>query len=199
MPKRGWFLLWGLLLAAPLCMAAESKPADNPAAVAELDADTEIKPLAGKLDRTETLQENSTDLTVLDTSQVPEDLDCSDPRLKKQVENFIYKNISKTATNSVPQRRARLLLVRHMHDFSEITADDIDDKKEFYASGTLAYLKISRHRQIYKICRSRNNLSRDMKNITVILYPFVGYYHVVVANLVAVPENVDDATFIFNW
>lgn len=179
-----------------------TRPAIVPISAEEDDLYTgsDIIPLTKELSVTESAQENSSDLDVIEDNDVPEELACADERLKKQVERFIYKNISKKETNSVIEKRKRLLLVRNMADFAEVDEDDENLKKNFNIAATVAYLKINQHRKIYKICRSAHNqATRELENIYVAIYPFAGYYKIVVANLVPTPEQVDEATFIFNW
>lgn len=160
----------------------------------------DVVPLTKELSVTESAQENSSDLDVIDDSDTPEELACDDKRLKKQVERFIYKNINKKETNSAVEKRKRLLLVRNMADFTEVDEDDKNLQKNFNIAATVAYLKINQHRKIHKICRSANNeTAESLEDIYIAVYPFAGYYKVVVANLVPTPEQADEATFIFNW
>ncbi|MBO6289329.1 MAG: hypothetical protein J6N45_03280 [Alphaproteobacteria bacterium] len=159
----------------------------------------EVVPFSKELSVNESAQENSSDLEIIDTSDMPDSLDCSDKRLKQQMAGFIYKNINKKATNSIPEKRRRLLLARHIADFTEISEDDADLRKNVNVASALAYLKINMRRQIYKICKSSHNESNDLEDIYAIIYPFAGYYKVVAANLVEVPERLDDSTFIFSW
>lgn len=165
----------------------------------DLYSGTEIVPLIKEMSVTESAQENSSDVAVIDDKDMPQQLDCADSRLKAQVERFIYKNINKEETNSVPEKRRRLLLVRNMTDLKPINEDEAFADKNFGLSATLAYLKIGQHRQIKQICKSSLNGSKELDDIYVVIYPFAGYYKVVVTNFVASSEQVDNATFIFNW
>ena len=61
--------------------------------VVDFDESTEIKPLTKELSATESAQENSTGLTDVDDGQPLPEILCSDAKLKKQVENFIYTYI----------------------------------------------------------------------------------------------------------
>jgi hypothetical protein len=179
-----------------------TKPESVPISVEEDDLYTgsDVIPLTKELSVEESAQENSSDIDVIDDGDTPQDLACDDERLKKQVERFIYKHINKKTTNSVIEKRKRLLLVRNMADFTEINEDDERYKKNFNIAATVAYLKINQHRQIHKICRSEhNNATESLDDIYVAVYPFAGYYKITVANLVTVPEKYEDATFIFSW
>lgn len=159
---------------------------------------TDIVPLEKSLSSDETMREDSTDLSVMN-NQPPVALNCNDPRLKAQIEHFIYQNINKEETNSVIEKRKRLLLVRNMADFEEVTDEQIDSKTDFETMAALAYMKINKHIDINKICRSTQSQSGKFKNIYAILYVYAGYYKVVVTNLMPVTEKMDEATFIFNW
>ena len=44
-----------------------------------------------------------------------------------------------------------------------------------------------------------NNDDKSFKNVDIIIYPFMNYYKVVVTNLLTSPENMEEATFIYNW
>ena len=165
----------------------------------DLYTGSEVLPLQKELSTAESAQENSSDVEVIDDN-IMQELECGDERLKKQVERFIYKNINKEETNSAIEKRKRLLLVRNMADFTQIDDEDDKLKQNFSAAATIAYLKINQHRRIYKICQSRHNDGeKSFEDIYVVIYPFAGYYKIVVTNLLSIPEKADDATFIFNW
>ena len=165
-------------------------------------AGTEIVPLQKTLSTDESMREDSSDLSVT-TKQAFAELKCDNPRLKEQIEHFIYKNINKNETNSVIEKRRRLLLVRNLQNFEEVKVEQIDDKQDFETMAALAYMKINKHIEINKICRSvqneNDNQDSKFKNIYAILYVVAGYYKVVVTNLMPVTEKMDEATFIFNW
>lgn len=157
----------------------------------------DIKPLSGQLSDAEKLQENSSDLDYIDnTGQMPE-LPCSDEKLLQEVRDFVYKNVRHRSANSVLEKRSRTLLIKNMHAFEEITEKDLE--KNFEANAALIHLKINENREIYKICASRNNKHGDLKNIYLIIYPYINYYKVVVTNLMTTPEKIEDATFLHNW
>ena len=170
-----------------------------PAEEDDLYGGTDVIPLAKELSTNESSQENSSDVAVIDDSDMPEELDCNDERLKQQMAHFIYKNISKEQTNSIPEKRRRLLLARNMSDFVEVSEDDADLRKNINTASALAYLKINQRRKVYKVCKSEHNKAADLEDIYAIIYPFAGYYKVVAGNLVSVPEKMDEATFIFSW
>ena len=90
-------------------------------------------------------------------------------------------------------------MARNMSDFIEVSEDDEDLRKNINTASALAYLKINQRRKIYKVCKSPHNESNDFEDIYAIIYPFAGYYKIVAGNLVAVPEKMDEATFIFSW
>ena len=165
-------------------------------------AGTDIVPLQKTLSTDESMREDSSDLSVT-TKQAFAELKCDNPRLKEQIEHFIYKNINKNETNSVIEKRRRLLLVRNLQNFEEVKVEQIDDKQDFETMAALAYMKINKHIEINKICRSvqneNDNQDSKFKNIYAILYVVAGYYKVVVTNLMPVTEKMDEATFIFNW
>ncbi len=162
------------------------------------NADVEIVPLKKSLSAEESMLEDSSDLSVID-SQPLTALNCNNPKLKEQVEHFIYKNINQKDTNSVLEKRRRLLMVRNMADFEEIDIEQIDSKADFETLAALAYMKINKHIEINKICRSQQNRNDKFKNIYAVLYTVAGYYKVVVTNLMPVADKMDEATFIFTW
>ena len=90
---------------------------------------------------------------VLSSQPLPE-LDCSSPKLKRQVEDFIFKDLNKEGTNSVIEKRSRILSVRNLSHFIDVSDEKIDADKDFLAAASLAYLKINRQREIYKVCKS---------------------------------------------
>jgi hypothetical protein len=158
-------------------------------------AGEEIVPLTKEMSEEEQAGANS---YVLSSQPLPE-LDCSSPKLKKQVEDFIFKDLNKEGTNSVIEKRARILSVRNLSHFIDVSDEKIDADKDFLAAASLAYLKINRQREIYKVCKSSDNKSNKLKNLYVIIYPYLQYYKVVVANLVITTDDIDNATFIYNW
>jgi hypothetical protein len=162
------------------------------------NADVEIVPLKKSLSAEESMLEDSSDLSVID-SQPLTALNCNNPKLKEQVEHFIYKNINQKDTNSVLEKRRRLLMVRNMADFEEIDIEQIDSKADFETLAALAYMKINKHIEINKICRSQQNRNDKFKNIYAVLSTVAGYYKVVVTNLMPVADKMDEATFIFTW
>lgn len=162
------------------------------------NADVEIVPLKKSLSAEESMLEDSSDLSVID-SQPLTALNCNNPKLKEQVEHFIYKNINQKDTNSVLEKRRRLLMVRNMADFEEIDIEQIDSKADFETLAALAYMKINKHIEINKICRSQQNRNDKFKNIYAVLYTVAGYYKVVVTNLMPVTDKMDEATFIYTW
>lgn len=161
-----------------------------------LDDDASLKPLQAKLSDAEKIKDNSANFDEPDKPHLPELL-CSDKKLLKQVGKFIYDYVSAKERSTVPEQRAQVLLVKNMTPFTQIKETDLN--KNFEASAALMYLKMNQNQEIYRICVSTNNTYKKFDNIYIILYPFLQYYKVVVANLLSNPENIDDATFIYNW
>lgn len=156
-----------------------------------------IQPLTGQLSENEKLQENSTDLNYTEDNPQRPELLCSDEKLLQEVRDFIYQHVQSKKTNSVLEKRAQTLLVKNLHAFEEIDEKNIENN--FEANAALMYLKVNEHREIYRICASRNNQYDAFKNTYLIIYPYINYYKVVVTNLIALPENMADATFLHSW
>ena len=155
----------------------------------------EIKPLRGTLSETEKMQKGG-GFEDEDEARLPELL-CADEKLRTQVGKFIYDFMNKQQKTTVPGRRSQVLLTRNMKAFQEI--QDTDLKKNFEASAALMHLRMNENREIYKICASRDNDNKNFRDLYVIIYPFMNYYKVVVTNLLTSPENMEEATFIYNW
>lgn len=155
----------------------------------------EIKPLRGTLSQTEKMQKGG-GFEDDDEPRLPELL-CSDEKLRQQVGRFVYDFVNKQPKRTVPGRRSQVLLIKNMNAFQEIK--DTDLKKNFEASAALMYLRMNENREIYKICVSKDNDNKNYRNLNIIIYPFLNFYKVVVTNLISAPENMDDATFIYNW
>ncbi len=165
----------------------------------EFYAGTDIRPIEKEMSEEEQSQPNSTDVNFIEEDDKLPELKCSDTKLKKQVESFIYNYINKINTNSVIEKRDRLLLVRNLHDFSQVSEDDISGKENYTTMSLLAHLKINEHRTIYRICKSVDNKSKNFKNLYVIIYQYLNYYKVVVPNLISTPQQIEDATFTYSW
>ena len=93
------------------------------------------------------------------------------------------------------------MLIKNLHTFKQINPQEIDSKN-FELSATLAYLKINKGRDIYKICVSTDNhngLAEKYNDIAVVIYAFADFYKVVVTNLLQQPEDIEDVSFIYNW
>lgn len=197
MRKILWMLGFASLIFSSVSYA-ETEQVENSDAD-ELYMGSEVKPLEKELSEAERKQQNNEDFdTDVEGEKQPE-ISCGDEKLLRQVENFIYQKINAKETSSVATKRARLLLVRNMNAFTEISEQDISTDRNFNTSATLAYLKINQKRQIYKICRSLNNKSDKFGSIDIVLYPFAQYYKVVVTNLIPSAEKMDEGTFIYNW
>ena len=164
------------------------------------DASVEVKPLATELSQKEQQQEDSTDLNYIDEQSELPDLPCNTPNLKKQIASFIYNNLKQQTTFSVIELRKRNLMVKNLSEFQDVTADKIDSSKYFVAAATDAYLRINQHRKIKHICKSFNqDASKQFNDLYVIIYPFLNFYKVVVTNLMNSTEDLEKATFIYNW
>ena len=159
----------------------------------------EIKPLTKEMSPKEQIEVNAYNYDIVSGKQPLPELDCSSPNLKQQVENFIFSDLNKENTNSVIEKRNRILSVRNLSHFIDASDEKIDADKDFLAAASLAYLKINRQREIYKVCKSLNNKYNKLKNLYIIIYPYLQYYKVVVTNLVVTTDDIDKATFIYNW
>lgn len=164
------------------------------------DTSAEVKPLAVRMSESERQQENSSDLDYIeDDFQLP-DLPCDSKNLKQQVEGFILNSLKEKSVRSVVQKRERILMVKNMPDFEDVTGQKIDAKKDFYAASADAFLRINEHREIKHICKSSNaDAENNFKDVYVIIYPYLNFYKIVVTNLMTSTENLDNATFIYNW
>ena len=187
------FCLYALISAASAQEAVESTAvaAENQ----ELVDDTSIKPLATHLSESEKLQEETSDLNYIAGETSRPDLLCDDENLFKQIKEFIFASEQLKPTNSVHEKRSRILLVNNLHRFEEVTQDAL--RGNFEASAALANLKINENREIHRICASYTNNSKKFKDIYIIIYPYLDRYKVVVTNIMLLPEKMDDATFIF--
>lgn len=164
------------------------------------NADTAIKPLKKQLSESEQQTEDSSDLEYIDESQELPDLPCNSPKLKQQVKDFILNTLNKTDAHSAIEKRRRILTVRNLTDFIDITDKKLSGSKYFSVASTGAYLRINQKRTIKHICQSENEDSgKQFKTLHIIIYPYLNYYKVVVANLVYSTEAIDNATFIYNW
>lgn len=156
----------------------------------------DIKPLSGTLSETEKTQEENLNFEYDDKEKLPELL-CTDEKLRSQIGAFIYKYVQTQKAKTIPERRAQLLLINNLHQFEEITENEL--KNNFDASAAAMQLKMNEGREIYRMCVSKNNKSKRFDNVYVLIYPYITYYKVVITNLAETPENLEDATFIYNW
>ncbi len=166
----------------------------------EFYAGVEIKPLEAKLDKSEMQNEGSSDLEYVENKTELPDLPCDDKKLKKQIERFIYYKLSEDKNMKLIERRNNLLLARNLQDFVDVGDETIDSKNNYSTVAISSYLRINEGRKIKHICRSSGNVGNDrFENLYIIIYPYLNYYKVVIPNLVSIPEDKDDATFIYNW
>lgn len=165
-----------------------------------LDASTEVKPLTTRMSKSEQMQESNSDLDYIEEDVPLPDLPCDSPNLKKQVEAFMLNNLNMYATNSVIEKRNRILMLKNLPDFVDVTGEKIDSKANFQAASADAYLRINEKRKILHVCKSSNmNKAYNLKDVYVIIYPYLEYYKVVVANAMNSIEDMDKSTFIYNW
>ena len=164
------------------------------------DASTEVKPLATRMSESEQMQESNSDLDYIEEDIPLPDLPCDSPNLKKQVEAFMLNNLNMYATNSVIEKRNRILMLKNLPDFVDVTGEKIDSKANFQAASADAYLRINKKRKILHVCKSSNmNKAYNLKDVYVIIYPYLEYYKVVVPNVMNSIEELDKSTFIYNW
>ena len=164
----------------------------------DLYSGAEVLPLNAQLSEEEKQQDLGADLDYIDSEYELPDLSCNNEKLTKNVARFIRDNTD-VEENSVKSRRSRLLLVKNLHNFEEISENDLSNKDNFKTKAALMYLRINRSQVIHKVCASKNNSFGKYSNVYLILYPYGKYYKVVVTNLITIPENLDEATFIHNW
>lgn len=161
----------------------------------ELYDGADIKPIERQISDTEKMQETGSDLSYISDETTRPDLLCSDDTLLQRVKDFIYEVEKQKNIVSVPQKRERILLVENLNPLQEISEDKV--KSNFETAATLTYLRINGHHEIHRICVSPDNRSKKFKDVYVVIYPYLQHYKVTVTNLVLVPENADDATFIY--
>lgn len=182
-------------------MHGEIKRQSLEASEDDLYSGSDIVPLDKEMSLEERAQPQSTDVYYIDRQDMPPELMCDNEKLHRQVVSFLDANLKAGFSDSVLQKRARVLLLRNLQPFSEIAAEEIDGKN-YELSASLAYLKINKKRESYKICISKNNQYDDypkFNDVIIIIYPFANFYKIVVTNLLDKPEKIDDATFIYNW
>jgi len=164
----------------------------------DLYSGSEVKPLNIKISEEEKLQNASADFDYIDKEYELPELLCNNTNLTKQVAKFIQNN-TEDKDSSVKSRRSRLLMIKNLHDFSEISENDLNKQDNFKTRAALVYLRINENREITRICESKDNTFGKFHNVYLVLYPYMKYYKVVVTNLISVPEKIDDATFVYSW
>jgi len=165
-----------------------------------LNFSADITPLEKDMVEEEKAAEKNSDFDHISEPDKMPEITCDMLQLKKQVEGFVYKNLNADPTSSVIEKRRRILVVRNLHDFEDVTEEKIASKKDFSAAAAVTYLRINENRQIFRICRSSGNKDNEkLERLYAIIYPYTSYYKVVVPNLMTSVENIDEATFIFNW
>lgn len=164
----------------------------------DLYSGAEVKSLIAKISTEEKQQNLEADLDYIDDEYKLPELACSNEKLTKDVADFILRNTDNDV-GSVKNRRSRLLMARNLHNFEEIKENELNDKDNFKTKATLMHLRINEHREIYKICASKDNKYGNYSSVYLIIYPYYKYYKVVVTNLVGLVDKSDEATFIYNW
>lgn len=165
-----------------------------------LDAGSDIKPLEKQMSESEQLQEDSSDFDYIDEEQELPDVSCDSENLKKQVKAFVLNNLNQLSTHSVREKRRRILLVKNLSDFVDVTDKKLEGRSSFDAASVSAYLRINQKRTIKHICKSQNDDSdKRLKSLYIVIYQYLNYYKVVVTNLVPSAKEIDKATFIYNW
>lgn len=166
---------------------------------AEDDIEVDISQLNIGLSKEEQLQENSTSVDFIANVDKIEDLPCNDTKLLEQVQNFIHQKISEKDASSFVEKRERVLMVRNLNNFEEINQNEIGKKDGFKAQAALMNLRINQNKEILHICSSLGNKYNKFQRIYLIIYPFANFYKVVVANLIENVDDIEQATFVYNW
>ena len=164
----------------------------------DLYSGAEVKPMTAKISEDEKQQDLSTDLDYVDKEFVLPELLCSDEKLRHQVAVFIQNN-TKDNESSVKGRRSRLLMIKNLHGFEEVSEEELANNKNFKLRAAVAHLRINANREIYRVCESKNNNAGRHNNVYIIIYPYFKYYKVAVTNLMSTTETIDEATFTYNW
>ena len=159
--------------------------------------EAEIKPLTKGLSAAET--DIDADLDNVDYGQKLPELLCSDENLKKQVANFVYSYINRDGASSVIEQRAQYLLVKNLNDFVQEDEKNLNSKDNYSAASIIAYLKINQDKEIYKICRSLGNDNKKFADLFAVIYRDGAYYQVVVPNMIISTNDIEKATFTYNW
>lgn len=176
---------------------AEMPPVKElPAAEDDLYSGGEVRPLEARISEAEKKMSPEDDLDYIEDEYKMPELSCGSEKLRREAALFMRSSTEEES--SVSGRRGRVLMVKNLHSFKEISEDEIG-KDNFTVRAPLMQLRINENRQIYKICESTGNKFGRFGSVYLIIYPYVKYYKVVVANLVPVPEKTADATFTFSW
>lgn len=164
----------------------------------DLYSGADVTEVVAVLSEEERQQELSTDFDYIAKEYEMPELSCENPNLTKQVAQFIENHFDNDES-SVPGKRNRILLIKNLHNFSQISQENLNKTDNFKAKAALMNLHINENREISKICVSKDNNFDRYDNIYLIIYPYLRYYKVVVTNLITVPEKLDAATFIYSW
>lgn len=164
----------------------------------DLYSGAEVKPMTVKISEEEKQQDLSTNLDYVDKEFVLPELLCSDEKLRHQVAVFIQNN-TKDEESSVKGRRSRLLMIKNLHGFEEISEEDLENNKNFKLRAAVAHLRINGNHEIYRVCESKNNNAGRHSDVYIVIYPYFKYYKVAVTNLMITTDTIDEATFTYNW
>lgn len=164
----------------------------------DLYSGAEVKPMDIQISEEEKMQNVSADFDYVDKEYELPELLCNNPNLTKQVAQFIQNN-TEDKEGSVKGRRSRLLMIKNLHDFTEISENDLSKHDNFKTRAALVHLRINENREITRVCESKENTFGKFHNVYLILYPYMKYYKVVVTNMISVPEKLEDASFIYSW
>ena len=134
----------------------------------DLYSGAEVKPMVAKISEAEKQQDLSTDMDYVDKEFVLPELSCDNDNLRRQVALFIQNN-TKSEENSVKSRRSRLLMIKNMHSFEEISEEELENNKNFKLRAVVAHLRINENREIYKVCESKNNNIGQHDNIYIVI------------------------------
>ena len=76
---------------------------------------------------------------------------------------------------------------------------NLNSKDNYSAASIIAYLKINQDKEIYKICRSLGNDNKKFADLFAVIYRDGAYYQVVVPNMIISTNDIEKATFTYNW
>lgn len=152
-----------------------------------------------KISEEEKMQNLAADFDYIDKEYELPELLCENSKLTRQVARFIQNKTQDENQGSVKNRRGRLLMIKNLHNFTELSKEELDKQNNFKTKAAILHLKINESEKIYKVCESSGNNFGKFKNIYLVIYPYFKYYKVVVANVMSSPEKINEASFIYSW